>query len=100
MKMVPKNLTVEIKHSWDALGRRRVCLCACDSLGRVHYSRTYLYDPHTDTWHFAEDGGFTEVAQERVFMDFVNAYRSMMSVENLISENLTAVEEDLYDRDK
>ena len=93
MRTVPKNLNVEIKRYKDHHGRRYVCLCACNSLGGVHYSRTYLYDPHTNTWHFAEDGRLTEVTQERVFMDFVNAYRSMMSVENLISENLTAVEE-------
>ena len=93
MRTVPKNLNVEIKHSKDVLGRRNVCLCACDSLGRVHYSRTYIYDPYAGTWHIAEDEKFTEVTQECVVMDFVNAYKSMMSVENLISENLTAVEE-------
>lgn len=93
MRMTPKNLTVEIKHSWDALGRRNVCLCACNSLGGVHYSRMYSYDPHTGTWHFVEDGRFTEVTQERVFRDLMSAYKSLMSVEDLISENLTAVEE-------
>ena len=99
MKMVPKNLNVEIKHYRDALGRRHVCLCACDSLGRVCYSRTYIYNPNVDTWHFAEDGNLTEVTQEHVFRDFLNAYKTLLSVEDLISENLTAAEEDLYDRE-
>ena len=93
MKMVPKNLNVEIKHSKDTLGRRHVCLCACDSLGRVRYSRTYIYNPYTGTWNFAEDGKLTEVSQERVFRYFVNTYKSMLSVEDLISDNLTVAEE-------
>lgn len=93
MRAVPKNLNVEIKHYRDHHDRRYVCLCACNSLGGVHYSRTYSYDPHTGTWHFVEDEGVTAVTQEHVFRDFLNAYRSLMSVEDLISENLTAVEE-------
>lgn len=93
MKMVPRKLNVEIKHSRDALGRRYVCLCACDSLGKVRYSRTYIYNPHAGTWHFAEDGKLTEVSLERVFRDLVNTYKSLMSVEDLISENLTVAEE-------
>lgn len=93
MRAVPKNLNVEIKHYRDHHDCRYVCLCACNSLGEVHYSRTYSYDPHTDTWHFAEDGRFTEVTQERVFRDLMSAYKSLMSVEDLVSENLTAVEE-------
>lgn len=93
MKMVPKNLNVEIKHSKDALGRRHVCLCACDSLGKVRYSRTHIYDPYAGTWHFAEDGRLTEVSQERVFRDLVNTYKSLLSVEDLISKNLTVGEE-------
>lgn len=93
MRTVPKKLNVEIKHSWDALGRRHVCLYACDSLGRVCYSCAYVYNPCTNAWYFERDGMFTRVTQERVFRDFVNTYKSMMSVENLISENLAAVEE-------
>lgn len=93
MKMVPKNLNVEIKRYKDHRGCRYVCLCVCNSLGGVHYSRTYVYDPHAGTWHFVDDGKFTVVTQEHVFRDFLNAYRSLMSVEDLISENLTAVEE-------
>lgn len=93
MKMVPKNLNVEIKHYKDHHDRRYVCLCVCNSLGGVHYSRTYVYDPHAGTWHFVEDEGATAVTQEHVFRDFLNAYRSLMSVEDLISENLTAAEE-------
>lgn len=93
MRTVPKNLNVEIKHSRDALGRRHVCLCACDSLGRVRYSRTYIYNPYAGTWNFAEDGRLTEVSQGQVFRDFVSAYKSLMSVEDLISDNLTVVEE-------
>ena len=93
MKMIPKNLNVEIKHSRDVLGRRHVCLCTCDSLGRVHYSRTYIYNPYAGTWNFAEDGKLTEVSQERVYRDFLNAYKSLMSVEDLVSNNLTVAEE-------
>ena len=93
MRTVPKKLNVEIKHYKDHRGHRYVCLCACNSLGGVHYSRTYSYDPHTGIWHFVEDEGVTAVTQEHVFRDFLNAYKSRMSVEDLISENLTAVEE-------
>ena len=52
-----------------------------------------MFDPRTGTWQYAEDGKLTEVPQERVFRDFLNAYKSLISVENLISDNLTAVEE-------
>lgn len=93
MRTVPKNLNVEVKHYKDHHDRGYVCLCACNSLGGVHYSRTYSYDPHTDTWYFVEDEGVIAVTQEHVFRDFLNAYRSLLSVENLISENLTAAEE-------
>ncbi len=100
MKIIPKNLNVKIKRYKDRYDRRYVCLCACNSLGGVHYSCTYFFNPHTGTWHFAEDGEATVVTQEHVFRDFLNTYRSLTSVEDLISENLTAVEEDLYDREK
>ena len=93
MKMIPKNLNVEIKHSKDALGRKYVCLCACDSLGKVRYSRTYIHNQYAGTWHFLEDGKLTEVAQEHVYRDFLNTYKSLMSVEDLITGNLTVAEE-------
>lgn len=52
-----------------------------------------MFDPRTGTWQYAEDGKLTEVAQEHVYRDFLNAYKSLMSVEDLISENLTVAEE-------
>lgn len=93
MRSVPKILTVEIKHYRDHRGCRYVCLKARDSMGRMCYSQSYMFDPRTGTWQYAEDGKLTEVPQERVFRDFLNAYKSLMSVENLISDNLIAVEE-------
>lgn len=93
MRNVSKKLTVEVKHYRDPHNCKYVCLEVDDSLGKVRCSRSYMFDPRTGTWQYAEGGKLTEVPQERVFRDFLNAYKSLMSVENLISENLTAVEE-------
>lgn len=93
MKSISPKLTIEIKHYKDPRNRKYVCLEATDSMGKVHCSRSYMYDPRTNTWQYAEDGKLTEVSQERVFRDLVNTYKSLMSVEDLISENLTVAEE-------
>lgn len=93
MRNVSKKLTVEVKHYRDPHNCKYVCLEVNDSLGKVRCSRSYMFDPRTGTWQYAEDGKLTEVPQERVFRDFLNAYKSLMSVENLISDNLIAVEE-------
>ena len=93
MRTVPKNLTVEIKHYRDHRGCRYVCLEVRDSMGRARCSQFYMFNPRTGTWQYAEDGKLIEVAQERVYRDFLNTYKSLLSVEDLVSENLTVVEE-------
>ncbi len=92
MRSVPKILTVEIKHYRDHRGCRYVCLKARDSMGRMCYSQSYMFDPRTDAW-YVQDGESTEVTQEYVFTSLLNTYKSLMSVENLISDNLTVAEE-------
>lgn len=93
MRMTPKNLTVEIKHCKTPRNHRIVWLEMCDSMGRARCSRAYNYDPEAGTWYYPADEGCVEVTQEHVFRDFLNTYKSLMSMEDLISENLTAVEE-------
>ncbi|MFR5815003.1 hypothetical protein [Hominisplanchenecus sp.] len=92
MRTVPKNLTVEIKHYRDHRGCRYVCLEACDFMGRSRCSQSYMFDPHTSTW-YVQDGTSAEVTQDHVFKNLLDAYKSMLSVEDLISENLTVAEE-------
>lgn len=93
MRNVSKKLTVEVKHYRDPHNCKYVCLEVDDSLGKVRCSRSYMFDPCTGTWQYTEDGKLTEVTQEHVFRDFLNVYKLLMSIENLISDNLAAVEE-------
>lgn len=93
MKSISQKLTIEVKHYRDCRNRKYVCLEATDSLGKVCYIRAYMYDPRINTWQYEKDGRLTEVTQEHVFRDFVNTYKSLMSVEDLISENLIVAEE-------
>ena len=93
MRMTPKNLTVEIKHCKTPRNHRIVWLEMRDSMGRARCSRAYNYDPEAGTWYYPAAEGCVEVTQEHVFRDFLNTYKSLMSMEDLISENLTAVEE-------
>ena len=93
MRTIPKNLTVEIKHCKTPHGHRIVWLEVNDSMDRARCSRAYTFDPDANTWYYAENGKFVEVTQEPVFRDLLNAYKSLMSVEDLISDNLTVVEE-------
>lgn len=93
MRTVPKKLNVEIKHCKDPRGHVSVWLEMRDSMGRACCSQAYNYNPETGTWYYPVDRGCVEVTQEHVFRDLVNAYKSLMSIEDLISENLTAAEE-------
>lgn len=93
MRNVSKKLTVEVKHYRDPHNCKYVCLEVNDSLGKVRCSRSYMFDSRTGTWQYAEDGKLTEVAQEHVYRDFLNTYKSLMSVEDLITGNLTVAEE-------
>ncbi len=93
MKMTPKNLNVEIKHCKTPHNHKIVWLETNDSLGRARCSCMYTFDPNAGTWYYMVGGKCVEVTQEHVFRDFLNAYKALMSVENLISDNLTAVEE-------
>ena len=94
MRKVSKKLTVEVKHYRDPHNCKYVCLEVDDSLVKVRCSRSYMFNPRTGIWQYAEDGKLIEVAQERVYRDFLNTYKSLLSVEDLISENLTVTEEE------
>lgn len=98
MKMVPKKLTIEIKHHKDCHGRKYVHLEAVDSLGRVHCSSTYGYDHYAGTWYRLENNSRVEVTQNQVFRELLNVCM-LMSVEDLITDNLIAMEEDLHGRE-
>ena len=93
MRTVPKNLNVEIKHFKTPHNHRIVWLEMRDSMGRACCSQAYNYDPEAGTWYYPADEGCVEVTQEHVFRDFLNTCKSLMSVEDLISENLTIAEE-------
>ena len=66
---------------------------ATDNLGRVKYSKTYGFDSKNRVWFYVCDGKCVEVTQEQVYEALVNAYKSLTSIEELVSENLAVVEE-------
>lgn len=93
MRNVPKKITVEIKHYRDHHNCKYVELYLTDSMGRARYSCSYTWDPNTNTWYYPENGKRVDVTQEHVFRNLLNTYKSLMSVEDLITDNLTIAEE-------
>lgn len=93
MRTVPKKLNVEIKHCKDPHGHVSVWLEVHDSVGGARCSQAYNYDPEAGIWYYPADRVCVEVTQEHVFRDLVKTYKSLMSIEDLISDNLTVAEE-------
>lgn len=93
MRMIPHKITANIKHYKDKHNCCYVSLEATDNLGRVKYSKIYGFDPKNRVWFYVCDGKCVEVTQKHVYQALVNTYKSLMSVENLVSDNLTVAEE-------
>ena len=93
MRRIPQKAIIEIKHYKDKHNCSYVSLEATDNWGHVKYSRTYGFDFKKRVWFFMRDGKCVEVTQEHVYEVLVNAYKSLTSIEDLVSENLVAAEE-------
>ena len=93
MRRISQKATIEIKHYKDKHNCCYVSLEATDNLGRVKYSKTYGFDSKNRVWFYVCDGKCVEVTQEQVYEALVNAYKSLTSIEDLVSENLAVVEE-------
>lgn len=94
MRMIPHKITANIKHYKDKHNCCYVSLEATDNLGRVKYSKTYGFDSKNRVWFYVCDGKCVEVTQEQVYEALANAYKSLTSIEDLVSENLAVVEEE------
>lgn len=93
MRRISQKATIEIKHYKDKHNNSYVSLEATNSLGRVKYSKTYGFDSKNRVWFYVCDGKCVEVTQKQVYEVLVNAYKSLTSIEDLVSENLAVVEE-------
>ena len=93
MRRISQKATIEIKHYKDKHNNSYVSLEATNSLGRVKYSKTYGFDSKNRVWFYVCDGKCVEVTQKQVYEALVNAYKSLTSIEDLVSENLAVVEE-------
>ena len=93
MRTIPHKITTNIKHYKDKHNNSYVSLEATNSLGHVKCSKTYGFDAKKRTWSFVHDGKCVEIAQEHVYEALVNTYKSLTSIEDLVSENLGAAEE-------